>query len=223
MRDRSVLRRRSFLIGGGLIVAGMASYLRVPKATAQPMTAESFQAAVPGRVGGWTSRKSSEVVLPAQDDANELYENLETRIYEGPGLPLMMVVIAFSSTQQADIQVHRPEVCYPAAGLPVIWSKPLDIKFKSTSIAAREVLADRGGLRERVVYWVRVGDAFPITWPEQRLTMALDNLKGTVPDGVLFRISSIEEPDGDTKASIMTFITAFLDAASPDFRDRILL
>lgn len=223
MRDLPALKRRSFLIGGGLMGAGMVSYLRVPNATARPMTPKSFQAAVPSTVGGWTSRKSSEVVLPAQDDADKLYENLETRIYEGSGLPPMMVVIAFSSTQQADIQVHRPEVCYPAAGLPVLWSKPLTLKFRSTDIGGREVLADRDGLRERVVYWIRVGDAFPVSWAEQRMTMALDNLKGAIPDGVLFRVSTIEEPDGNTKPAILTFINAFLDAASPDFRERILL
>lgn len=163
------------------------------------------------------------MVLPPRDKADELYENLETRIYEGPGVAPMMVVIAFSSTQQADIQVHRPEVCYPAAGLPVLWSKPIHLQFRSAQIRAREVLADRGGLYERVVYWVRVGDAFPITWFEQRLTMAWDNLTGTVPDGVLFRVSSIEESDADTTPAIKDFITTFLNAASPEFRSRILL
>lgn len=223
MKDSQALSRRSLLIGGGLTLAGLASYLRVPEVVASPLSPEGFQAAVPSKVGRWSSRISSEVILPPQDQANELYENLEARIYEGSGLPTMMVVVAFSSTQQADIQVHRPEVCYPAAGLPVLSSTPIGLRFGSKQIEAREVLADRGGLRERVIYWVRVGDAFPVTWMEQRLTMALDNLAGTVPDGVLFRVSSIEEPGENTTPDIKRFIAAFLDAASPAFRNRILL
>jgi EpsI family protein len=215
--------RRSLVIGAGLTAAGALTYLRTPVAVGQALKPAGFSAAIPSTVGGWTSRKSAEVVLPPQDDSNKLYENLETRVYEGPGLPSMMLLIAFSSIQQNDIQVHRPEVCYPASGYPILWSMPIEIGFGSVNVMGRELLADRGGLRERVVYWVRVGNAFPTNWAEQRTTMALQNLQGSIPDGALFRVSSIEEPDSSNSTSLMQFIETFLRTVSPSFRQSVVL
>ena len=215
--------RRSIIIGAGLTAAGALAYLRTPVAVNEAFKPAGFSAAIPVTVGGWTSRKSAEVVLPPQDDSNKLYENLETRIYEGPSLPAIMLLIAFSSIQQNDIQVHRPEVCYPASGYPILWSQPIELGFGSTSLAGRELLADRGGLRERIVYWVRVGNAFPTNWAEQRTTMALQNLQGSIPDGALFRVSSIEEPDSSKSVALRQFIEIFLSTVSPSFRQSVLL
>ena len=217
------LDRRSILIGASLVAVGGLSYLRSPEALAKPLSQADFRDAIPSTVGSWTSRKSAELVLPALDEGDQLYENLETRIYEGPGLPSMMLLIAFSSTQQNNIQVHRPEVCYPASGFPVLWSRPTEIAFEDQRIGGRELLADRNGLRERILYWVRVGDKFPRGWAEQRIVMAIANLKGSIPDGVLVRISTLEEPDSDLSASIRTFIEAFLNATAKPFRESTMI
>jgi EpsI family protein len=217
------LDRRSLLIGSGLAAAGGICYSRTPVRLSMPVSQENFSAAIPEKVGQWTSRKSQELVLPPRDESNSLYENLETRIYEGAGLPTIMLLIAFSSKQQNDIQVHRPEVCYPASGFPILWSRQAQINLASRSIVGRELLAERGGLRERIFYWVRVGASFPTSWAQQRVTMAVQNLKGVVPDGALFRVSSIEEPDNPNLEVIMNFIEAFLATVPPAFRDSILL
>jgi len=182
-----------------------------------------FREAIPVRVGDWTSRKSSELVLPPQDDSNKLYENLETRVYESRSLPAMMVLVAYSSIQQNDNQVHRPEVCYPASGYPIITSKPIELVYGSTILAAREVTADRGGLVERVIYWVRIGDRFPTSWASQRFDMAAANLKGIIPDGVLVRVSAIEGPGENVASALQGFIQAFLDQAPAGIRNSILL
>lgn len=217
------LDRRSLLIGSGLAAAGSINYSRTPLRLSMPVSQENFSAAIPEKVGQWSSRKSQEVVLPPQDDSNALYENLETRIYEGAGLPTIMLLIAFSSKQQNDIQVHRPEVCYPASGFPILWSRQAEIKLVSRSVMGRELLAKRGGLRERIFYWVRVGGSFPTSWTQQRFTMAVQNLEGVIPDGALFRVSAVEEPDNPSSEVIMNFIEAFLATVPPAFRDSILL
>jgi len=165
--------RRSLVLGAGLAAAGGLYYLREPAASAKPVKQENFSAAIPDNVAGWTSRKSQEVVLPPQDESDGIYENIETRIYEGPGLPAMMLLVAFSSVQQDNIQVHRPEVCYPVAGFPIIWTRPTQIDLPLISISGRELLADRGGVRERILYWVRVGEKFPTSWAQQRLIICL--------------------------------------------------
>lgn len=215
--------RRGLLIGAGLTALAGVAYWRAPKAINEPLGKGQFRAAIPTVVGGWRSRASADLVLPPQDDSNKLYENLETRIYEGSGLPAMMVLVAYSSVQQNDIQVHRPEVCYPASGYPIIVSRPTKLQFGSRLVDGRELKADRGGLVERIIYWVRVGDDFPVSWASQRLAMAKANLQGSVPDGVLFRVSALEGPGEDVSEALHRFIRLFVGRASPMMRETILL
>lgn len=215
--------RRGVLVGAGLTALAGISYLRAPKLITEPLTNAKFQAAIPAVVGPWRSRTSAELVLPPQDDSNKLYENLETRIYEGSGLPAMMVLVAYSSTQQNDIQIHRPEVCYPASGYPIIDVQPTKLRLSNKLVEANELKADRSGLIERIIYWVRVGDDFPVSWADQRISMAKANLLGGIPDGVLFRVSALERPDEDLSEVLRRFIRLFVDRASPTMRDTILL
>lgn len=215
--------RRSLLIGAGLTAAAGVSYWRAPYKPVEQIPSDAFRRALPDRVEGWRSRTSAEVVLPPQDGSDKVYQNLETRIYEGSGLPLMMVVVAYSSIQQNDIQVHRPEVCYPASGYPIISINPVDLVLGGKAIQAMEVAASRGGLIERIIYWVRVGDSFPTSWASQRFTMAAANLAGSVPDGVLVRISAIEEPEASVSQMLRHFVNAFVMHSPADFRDKVLL
>jgi len=215
--------RRGLLIGVGLTALAGISYLRAPRVVNEPLAGERFRASIPGAVGAWRSRVSAEVVLPPQDDSNKLYENLETRIYEADGLPSMMVLVAYSSVQQNDIHVHRPEVCYPAAGFPIIESNPVKLQLGGEAVDALRLKADRGGVVERILYWVRVGNDFPVSWTRQRMAMAKANLQGTVPDGVLFRVSALEEPGKDVSETLDRFVALFVEGAPPLLRERILL
>jgi EpsI family protein len=216
--------RRSAIVGLGLAAGAALSYFNTPRAFAAPIAEARFRQMIPAKVGGWASRKSAELVLPAEDEGQDkLYENLETRIYEGNGLPAIMFLIAYSSVQRNDVHVHRPEVCYPAAGFPILWTKPATVEVGRRKLLTRELLADRGGLNERIIYWVRVGDEFPIGWAEQRLTMALSNARGITPDGVLFRVSTIEDDPGRAASALRMFIKQFVAASSPSFRETVLL
>lgn len=219
----AILDRRSIVMGLGLAAGASFSYFHTPRALAAPISEARFQQLIPAKVGRWTSRKSAELVVPAEDEGQEkLYENLETRIYEGEGLPPMMLLIAYSSVQRNDVQVHRPEVCYPAAGFPILWSKPTTIDVGGRELAGRELVASRGGVNERIIYWVRVGEEFPIGWVEQRLTMALSNARGVTPDGVLFRVSMIESDPDDAARALRTFIKAFMATSTSSFRENVL-
>jgi len=219
----ATLDRRSILIGSALIAgAAFSSFVR-PRELVSPIPKGQFERMIPDSVGAWQSRKSAELVLPAEDEGQDkLYENLETRVYEGSGLAAMMVLIAYSSVQQNDVQVHRPEVCYPAAGFPIQWTRPATVDFGSRKISARELVADRGGLSEKILYWVRVGDAYPIGWAEQRLSMAMSNAKGVIPDGLLFRVSTIHGPEKSSPTLLGDFARAFVASSPPSFRKLVL-
>jgi hypothetical protein len=71
--------------------------------------------------------------------------------------------IALNSKEQNDAQVQRPAACYPASGFPIRWAGSARIDLATMSLSGRELLADRGGLRERIPFWARVDDTSPTT------------------------------------------------------------
>jgi EpsI family protein len=75
---------------------------------------------------------------------------------------------------------------------------------------------------EHILYWTRVGDSMPISWAEQRLTIALDNLKGRIPDAVLVRVSTIDADDASAFNRLADFIEKLL-TAMPRGTHRVLV
>ncbi len=199
--------RRGAILGAAFVACAGLTAFRRPLEGASPISTKAFAASIPAKVGGWTAEKSSEVVLAAPDETSDkLYQNLETRIYLGAELPAIMFLCAYSNVQKNDVQVHRPEVCYPASGYPITKNVAEKITVGNQDINARFLIADRGGLREMILYWTRVGKSFPVDWRSQRIEMAKANLSGKIPDGVLLRVSTIMEEERSARKLLMQFI-----------------
>jgi len=208
--------RRSLLIGATLVGGAVLAFSRRPSKVAVAMPDKDFRSLIPRQVGNWQSRKSDELVVPQEDELTaRLYENLETFVYEGANIPTMMLLLAYNSVQQNDVQAHRPEVCYPAGGYPIIFSEELAIKYKRKLISGRYLIAERGSSSfEHIIYWIRIGDAFPASWARQRLDMALINASGIIPDGSLFRASTINQSNVKNINLVQDFINQFADLSS---------
>ena len=207
------LNRRSMVMGGALMACGALAIIRQPSSIAKPIDDNKFKSILPATVGPWRSRPSVELVLPPADALSEkLYENLETRIYEGKDLPQIMFVIAYSSIQSDNVHVHRPEVCYPAAGLKIMSNEGLKLTVGNKKIAARFLAADRDGPVEYILYWVRVGKEFPAKWLDQRVEMMIANVAGHLPDGVLVRFSTISNDAAEASATLTNFATQMAGA-----------
>lgn len=205
--------RRSLLIGATLIGGAALAFYREPAKVAVAIPDKVFRDLIPRQVANWQSRKSDELVVPQEDDFTaKLYENLETFVYEGANVPTMMLLLAYNSVQQNDVQAHRPEVCYPAGGYPIIFSEELSIKYKGKMISGRYLIAKRDSSSfEHIIYWIRIGDAFPASWARQRLDMALINASGIIPDGALFRVSTINQSSMKNINLVQDFIDKFAE------------
>ena len=211
--DLYQIDRRSLLIGATLIGGAAFAAYRDPVKVTAAMPDKVFRGLIPRQVGNWQSRKSDELVVPQEDEfAAKLYENLETFVYEGANSPTIMLLLAYNSMQQNDVQAHRPEVCYPAGGYPIIFSEELAVKYKSKIISGRYLIAKRSSsLFEHIIYWIRIGDSFPTSWTQQRLDMALINASGIIPDGSLFRASTINQHSEKSTELVQKFIAHFTE------------
>ena len=201
------LSRRHFVIGGLLMSASGIAYGRQPESANPVIETDDFESWVPSTVGPWQKIEASGVVLPPPDALSDrLYDNLVTRVYEARGLPTVMVLLAYNNAQDGVLQVHRPEVCYPAGGFALSQTLPIPLDLDGESVPANIFTAEGPDRTEQVVYFTRLGSSFPRSWLQQRTAVIEANLRGDIPDGILTRASILS---GDQRAA-QTLLTRFM-------------
>jgi len=190
--------RRELLIGAGFLAAAATAFAMKPRTNLNMLGKSKIEGLVPAKIGDWTFLAASGLVLPPEDQLEkQLYSQLLTRTYTNSRGVQMMLLIAYNGSQDGVVQIHRPEVCYPAGGFTLTQIDPHAIPLaKDIEIPARYIVAETGMRREKIIYWTRLGDAFPRKWSEQRLAVFEQNLQGYIPDGLLVRISSVGQDVG---------------------------
>lgn len=194
---RAGLSRRNLIVGGALLATAGISYARQPRHMPPLLGKTKLETLIPSRIGPWTFETSSGLVLPPSDQLTEsLYDELVTRVYTGPDGGGVMMLIAYSGRQDGMLQVHRPEICYPASGYRLDRMEDHAIPLTAAErLPARFIVAEGRSRTEQLVYWTRIGPSFPTSWLGQREAVVRENLKGFIPDGVLVRISTIMQND----------------------------
>lgn len=196
--SNSALSRRNFVTGAALLTASGIAFARQPTVSKPRLKAGAIDEMVPKQIGEWEFESASGLVLPPSDEySDRLYDEIVTRVYSRDGYPPMMLLVAYSNLQDGMLQVHRPETCYPVGGYTLSESRELAVPLLSgLSITNRYFSAESVGRSEQVMYWTRIGEAFPSRWIDQRWAVVEENLRGRVPDGILVRFSTIN-PDAD--------------------------
>lgn len=193
--DRPHLDRRRFLIGGVMAVGAATAYARLPNQAVDVLGKRKLEDLIPKQIGSWSFLTKSGLVVPTEDPLSDaLYSQLLTRMYTNGVDSPMMLLVAQSAGQSGLLQIHRPEYCYPAGGFQLSPIVPVPLPAGKGRIEVNNLTAAMPGRTEQIVYWTRVGSAMPRTWAQQRLVVAMDNLKGLIPDAVLTRISTVD-PD----------------------------
>lgn len=179
----------------------------------------------PKQFGEWRElpNQSAQVVNPQTKALlDSLYSQILTRTYvhSSSGYRIM-VSLAYGDDQRGGLQAHKPEVCYPAQGFKLLDNQPGAVTTPFGSIPARRLNTSYGERREPVTYWLNVGDKAVTNVIEKRMVELKLGLTGQVPDGLLFRISSID-PDPSRAFGMHDQFTAdLLRAVSPVNRGRL--
>ena len=185
--------RRQTIAGVALLAAAVAGFALKPRQLEQLLGKAKLDDLVPKEFAGWRFEASSGLVLPPQDQLrDQIYSQLLTRVYtraDGAGI---MLLIAYSGAQDGTIQIHRPEVCYPASGFRLTENEAHSVPVEAgITIPSRYLVAESELRREQIVYWTRQGKHFPTKWSEQKTAVIAENFAGIIPDGVLVRMSSV--------------------------------
>jgi EpsI family protein len=206
-----------------LLAAWLAVVLRPTISVADELPPIKLATMVPTAFGEWREQVGgvAAIVDPQQKETlDRIYNEVLTRTYINPQGYRIMLSIAYGKNQQGDMQLHKPEVCYPAQGFTLMSLQAGQLDLLGKPIAATRLEASLGQRIEPITYWTIVGDQVTATMVDKRLAEMRYAMIGRIPDGMLVRVSSIDR--GKERAYEMQgrFARDMVQAIAPEHRNR---
>jgi EpsI family protein len=201
-----MMNRRDALVGAACLAAACASYALTPRRRVTLLGADrKLEDVVPRAFGDWTSQDVTDLVAPKIEGSliSRLYNQTVGRIYtSGRTGVQVMTLLAHGDTQTDDLQLHRPESCYPAFGFSIKSSVVTNFEILGpVTVPSRHLVAEAPDRRETIVYWSRLGEFLPVDRKEQQLDRMATAIRGNIADGLLTRFSIVgADSDGAFKA-----------------------
>ena len=215
----------SVLLAAMMALASVAGIAAKPTQKAAEAGREfSLDATIPKAFGDWREleEQTAQVVNPqTQQLLDKLYSQLLSRTYVNSAGYRIMLSLAYGDDQRGGLTAHRPEVCYPAQGFAILGQNDASLGTPFGTITARRLSTSLGARKEPVTYWFNVGDTTIRSQLEQRLVEVRLGLLGQVPDGLLFRVSSIDERPARAFSEQDRFVVQLLSAVDGKARMRL--
>src|SRR6185437_4007954 len=144
--------------------------------------------AVPYQFAGWTGQDGRFDPVYGTDPADTSL----LRVYRRGSNPPVIAYVGFYSSLATIMEVHTPEICYPAQGWAILSGGRSNAgMYRGEPIPAREIVVDKTGDRRLVMWWYNAG-ARPF---ESRLRyiysmLALSTVTGRT-DGSMVRLETL--------------------------------
>ena len=156
----------------------------------------NLETSIPAAFGEWRHDTTAfgGVVNPQQEATlKAIYSQTLSRTYVNARGQRVMLSIAYGEDQRDAMQLHYPEICYPAQGFQLKGKQIDKVVLPTGEIPVRRLETVLGAQRfEPVTYWTMVGDRSTLGGVEKKMIEMGYGLKGIVVDGLLFRVSSID-------------------------------
>ena len=217
--------RIAFVIAALMFAASAGAIVIRPGTKAADVEpAFSLESAVPKQFGDWREepQRTIQVVNPqTQELLDKLYSQILTRTYVNPEGYRVMLSLAYGTDQRGSLQAHKPEVCYPAQGFKLHSSESLPVATPFGAIPAQRLFTSLGPRQEPITYWFTAGDKAVQGRLQKRIVEIRYGLTGRIPDGMIFRVSSIDPDQVRANQQHDRFINQLLQTVSPAERKRL--
>src|SRR5262245_27407426 len=211
--------RTAFALAGLMFAASIGAVaLRPGTKVSAERPALSLDATVPREFADWREAPQTQVQVvnpQTQELLDKLYSEILSRVYVNSGGYRVMLSLAYGSDQRGGLQAHKPEVCYPAQGFNVRRNEADKLTTRFGEIPVRRLFTAMGTRQEPLTYWFTVGDKAVEGTTQKRLVELVFGLTGRIPDGMLFRVSSIDPDEGRAYRMQAQFIEDLLQAVPP--------
>ncbi len=216
--------RIALLMAALMFSASVGAIVLRPAQRVADLSAISLETMIPKQFGDWREQPQTgmQVVNPqTQALLDKLYSQILSRIYVNDQGYRVMLSLAYGSDQRGALQAHKPEVCYPAQGFTLHSNEAAPLTTPFGDIPAQRLYTTLGSRQEPVTYWFTVGDEAVKNKLQKRLVDLRYGLTGQIPDGLLFRISSIDGNQARANQMQDQFVNQLLQAIPPGDRKRL--
>ncbi|HEU6453826.1 MAG TPA: EpsI family protein [Roseateles sp.] len=209
---------------GALMVAGalLAALLKPSVLLADQLEPLDLARMVPQQIGGWkmVSEGGGLIVDPGQRELIQtIYTQTLNRAYRDSKGYLVMLSIAYGRDQRDALQVHRPEVCYPAQGFVLHDKRPATLAGLE-AVPLTQMETQMRNRHEPVSYWTMIGDRPYSGSLAKKLYEIRYGIAGVIPDGMLVRVSSIDADAENAYGRQRDFALALVASLPPEVRPR---
>lgn len=184
----------------------------------------NLETMIPTQFGDWQEmpQQSIQIINPQQKEVlDRIYTQTLSRTYVNSKGDSVMLSIAYGVDQSDAKQLHYPEVCYPAQGFQVVENEKGILETDFGKIKIRRLLATMGNRRELITYWATIGSSVVISGTEAKFAQLQYGFLGEIPDGLIFRVSSLGEDAQQYFEIQRTFVIDLLGSIDPASRHKI--
>lgn len=216
--------RNIILLALMLASAGLAIAMRPTDKIADQGPKVVLETMIPRAFGGWREelQPATQIIDPQQKEMlQKIYTQTLSRTYVDEQGNRVMLSIAYGEDQRDAVQLHYPEVCYPAQGFEVTSNNKSTLEIRRQKIPVRHLETRLGQRHEPITYWTMIGNKAVLGGVDKKLAEMDFGLQRKIPDGLLFRVSTINQEDQRAIATHKRFVENLLDAVEPDVRKRI--
>ena len=208
-----------------LLSAGLGATLRPTLFLADELPQVNLNAMVPTAFGDWRELPGTvmQIIDPQQQETLErIYTETLTRTYVNSQGYRIMLSIAYGKNQNKGLELHSPEVCYPAQGFTLTDREKTTLNILGQSIPSTRIQTHMGQRFEPVTFWTAIGDTVTSSTMQKRGVEFQYALTRRIPDGFLVRVSSIDREADKAYAIQAQFANAMIAAIQPEHRHRFV-
>lgn len=218
---------RYVIVGIVMLLAAGLSVAMVPtQSMVEKGSTTDLEAMIPKQFGEW---KIDPTVVPLLIDPelqavlDKIYSQTLARTYINSRGERIMLSLAYGGDQSDSMQVHKPEVCYPAQGFQMLKQEDGNLDTDFGNLAVRRLVAQQGPRIEPITYWIRVGETVAIlSGIRWKLEQVKYGLAGKVPDGLIFRVSSISANEDKAFKLQSEFVRELLSFVDNSARSKLI-
>jgi EpsI family protein len=208
-----------------MVAAALLSIVLTPtRLTAATAPKIDLETMIPKQFGDWTMLQELDYLQVSpelQSALDKIYAQVLTRTYVNRQGYQIMLTIPYGTEQTDALSAHDPAGCYPAQGFKILSDEKQILHTTFGDIPLRRMETEKYSLHELVTYWFTVGNyAANNDWDRKKVKLRYA-LNGEISDGILFRVSSI---DNDTQHAYQIqdmFIKTLLKNLPEQSRTRI--
>ncbi|WP_283744056.1 exosortase-associated protein EpsI, B-type [Sideroxydans sp. CL21] len=204
----------SLVMGIFMLLASVLAMLATPTVIDSDKTEKlNLEAIIPKEFNGWKMDLAYVEPMVSPDvkgQIDNIYNQTLSRTYINSQGERVMLAIAYGRDQRVDLQVHRPEICYAAGGFDIKKMTKIFLDTTVGKIPAMRLVAKQGNRNEPITYWIKIGNSLTRGWFEEKWATFRYELTGQIPDGLLFRVSTISNDEQASYQIQQTFLTDLL-------------